>query len=127
MEDTYVRRIVEVLKVHDGDTVRVRLDLGFDTYRDVWVRIDGIDAPELKDVGGVSSRDYLALLLIEHKDKLHFLSSKYYSFNRCVGSIGWPDDVSNETIEVKWLMLNADKAKPSGRRTWSADEITISK
>ncbi|MBS2038373.1 thermonuclease family protein [bacterium] len=43
--------------VHDGDTVRLRTDHGL-----VRVRLESIDAPELKQPGGVQSRDYLRQL-----------------------------------------------------------------
>lgn len=37
----------EVLDVIDGDTVKVRVDLGFDTFIDERFRLRGVDAPEL--------------------------------------------------------------------------------
>jgi len=38
---------VEIVRVVDGDTVRVDIDLGFDMWmRDVSVRLEGIDTPE---------------------------------------------------------------------------------
>lgn len=33
--------------VHDGDTVHVQLDLGINIWAKVWVRLDGINSPEL--------------------------------------------------------------------------------
>jgi endonuclease YncB( thermonuclease family) len=37
----------EVLDVHDGDTVYVRVDAGFETDVRVWLRLKGVFAPEL--------------------------------------------------------------------------------
>lgn len=36
-----------VLRVIDGDTIEVTLDLGFHTYRKETLRLRGIDAPEM--------------------------------------------------------------------------------
>ena len=38
-----------VERVVDGDTVDISLDLGFETYRKLRVRLNGINTPELHD------------------------------------------------------------------------------
>lgn len=38
----------ELIRVVDGDTVWVRVDLGFRLYRDISLRIGNINAPEMK-------------------------------------------------------------------------------
>lgn len=38
----------EVLSIYDGDTVRMRVDLGMDTMTKKSLRLDGIDAPEIR-------------------------------------------------------------------------------
>lgn len=52
-------------QVHDGDTVDIRLDLGFDLTVYARVRVYGINAPELSnpDGSGVAARDYARTLL----------------------------------------------------------------
>lgn len=52
-----------VLEVVDGDTIRVRLDLGWHIQYDTLVRIDGINAPELHTTAGKAARKYLADVL----------------------------------------------------------------
>ena len=42
----YNFRVVSVDKVLDGDTIDVTIDLGFDLYKTVRVRIAGVDTPE---------------------------------------------------------------------------------
>jgi endonuclease YncB( thermonuclease family) len=49
--------------VHDGDTVNIRLDLGFDLTVYVRVRVFGINAPELSTDAGKKARDYAQALL----------------------------------------------------------------
>ncbi|QAY16140.1 nuclease [Arthrobacter phage Sonali] len=45
----------EVLEWHDGDSVRLRLDIWEDTAKTVWVRLDGLDTPELGKPGGAAA------------------------------------------------------------------------
>ncbi|MEA2168134.1 MAG: hypothetical protein QOF76_1434 [Solirubrobacteraceae bacterium] len=49
--------------VHDGDTVNVRLDVGFDLTVYARVRIHGINAPELATSAGKAARDFGRSLL----------------------------------------------------------------
>ena len=42
----YNFRVTEIVKVVDGDTIDVVIDLGFDIYKHERVRIAGIDTPE---------------------------------------------------------------------------------
>ncbi|MCK5307097.1 MAG: thermonuclease family protein [Zetaproteobacteria bacterium] len=44
----YEYKVKEVIKVVDGDTVDVLIDLGFCTYQMHRVRLTGIDAPETR-------------------------------------------------------------------------------
>lgn len=40
--------VAEVLSIYDGDTVRMRVDLGMDTMVKKSLRLNGIDAPEVR-------------------------------------------------------------------------------
>ena len=42
----YNFRVTEIIKVLDGDTIDVIIDLGFDLYKKERVRIAGVDTPE---------------------------------------------------------------------------------
>jgi hypothetical protein len=44
-------------EVHDGDTVRLVVDTGFDTTTRKWMRLRRVFAPELKQAGGLECRD----------------------------------------------------------------------
>lgn len=63
MSDTFgpYRGIVD--RVHDGDTVYVQLDVGFDLTVYTRVRIHGINAPELSTPEGKIARDFAKTLL----------------------------------------------------------------
>lgn len=49
MEPAYRYRVEEVLDVHDGDTFRARIDLGFRTYTVISIRVRGVNTPEMHD------------------------------------------------------------------------------
>lgn len=53
-----------VRAVHDGDTITVDVDLGWNTWRHGEVlRLAGLDAPELTTLAGTEAHTYLAGLL----------------------------------------------------------------
>lgn len=54
----YYRRC-QVLDVHDGDTIKVRLDLGFNISEVRNLRLAKVWAPELSAPGGVECRAYV--------------------------------------------------------------------
>jgi micrococcal nuclease len=62
LNDNYVRR-ARVLKVIDGDTVALDIDLGFYTHEHMSCRLSGINARELRDPGGKEARDHLAEMI----------------------------------------------------------------
>lgn len=49
--------------VHDGDTIDIALDVGFDITIYARVRVFGINAPELSTDAGKAARDYARSLL----------------------------------------------------------------
>lgn len=52
-----------VTGIHDGDSLTVLADLGFDVWRRVTIRLAGMNANELAAPGGAQSRDHLKALL----------------------------------------------------------------
>lgn len=67
--------MARVLRVVDGDTVQVELDLGCDVRQRMTLRLYGINTPELPSSEGVKAKEYLAGWLGDtcfvrtHKDK----------------------------------------------------------
>lgn len=59
MTAQYKYNVVGFLKVHDGDTINLTIDLGFHLNNNVTIRMAGINAPELSTPEGVASRDAL--------------------------------------------------------------------
>lgn len=44
--------------VHDGDTIKLLIDLGFDARVEKWIRLAGVHAPELNQPGGQETRAF---------------------------------------------------------------------
>lgn len=53
----------ELIKTTDGDTVILKVDVGFRITTIDRFRLAGINAPELNQAGGAKSRDYLISIL----------------------------------------------------------------
>jgi len=62
----YTYRILEVLKVLDGDTFDFRVDLGFNLSMDLRVRLKGIDTPEMGTPEGETAKEYSRIWLRSH-------------------------------------------------------------
>ena len=57
-----------VSRIIDGDTLWATIDLGFNHWTDVKLRLRGIDAEELGTPGGLSAKDYLTGVLSDAGD-----------------------------------------------------------
>lgn len=64
MAADYKYNVVGILKVHDGDTVNLTIDLGFHLNNNLTIRMAGINAPELPTPAGVASRDALIAYIV---------------------------------------------------------------
>lgn len=95
-----------VLKIIDGDTIKLNVDLGFSVSTNVSIRIKGMNAPEINRAesaeAGKASRDYLALIIpVGSQIVIH--TEKYrQSFTRFIGDVYTEDGRS-----VAELMVNA--------------------
>ncbi len=45
-------------QIHDGDTVRLIIDVGFDATSRKWLRLRRVFAPELKQTGGPTTKQF---------------------------------------------------------------------
>lgn len=64
---SYVRKVLVVKEIHDGDTYRFQIDQGVGDARDLWVRLHGIDTWELSQPGGTEARDGVTSFLLNAK------------------------------------------------------------
>jgi endonuclease YncB( thermonuclease family) len=56
--------VLGVREVHDGDTWRLDLDVGFEHTAFPWLRLKDYSCPELSDPGGKEAREYSRTLLV---------------------------------------------------------------
>lgn len=101
-------------RVVDGDTVDALVDLGFDTWKKVRIRLMGMNAPEsrTRDLDekkrGLAAKQYLHDLL-ESNDFIFFLKSHGVGkYGRCLGEIFLED---NE-VSANQIMINEGHAVP---------------
>jgi endonuclease YncB( thermonuclease family) len=122
LAETYARKVLEVVKVVDGDTLHARLDLGYYTHQTVKLRLRGIDAPEtnrgrLRQQGltdeaeieehvaaGKAAKDFLASLLT---GELYVITYKYQTekYGRYLADLYTADGVL-----INKLMVDAGHA-----------------
>lgn len=104
----------KVLRVIDGDTVEVDVDLGFSTWKKVTLRLDLIDAPETRTkdleekVKGIEATEFLTKLLFEdNPEGIVFIeSNRVDDFGRSIAQIFTP--IGNK---VNSILLEAGFAK----------------
>lgn len=53
----------QIIKVIDGDTFEILIELGFGVSQKFHVRLDGIDTPELKTIEGQKAKEYVKNLI----------------------------------------------------------------
>ena len=86
----YEYSVLEIIKIVDGDTVDVLLDLGFDIHRKERVRILGIDTPETKTLDenekkfGTESKAYVISWFATHP-KITVRPTKDEKYGRILG------------------------------------------
>lgn len=97
--------------VHDGDTVNVKLDVGFDLTIYTRVRVYGINAPELATPEGKAARDFAGLLL-QTGAPVNVLSHGWDKFGgRVDGEITWLKPGATAVSSFADEMLAAGHAK----------------
>lgn len=98
MNDKLFYYRAEVLSVVDGDTVKVRVDLGFRLYRDVSLRLDAINTPELR--GEFKAQGYIAkaaaMTWLENRDIIVCTEKDPGSYDRYTANIY--DAVTEESL-----------------------------
>ena len=95
---------VEILRVVDGDTVDVRMDLGFNVWHKCRVRLMGINAPESRTrdleekARGLASKDWL-IQKLESAD-VQMQSHGVGKYGRVLGTL-YIDDVDLNNLMVE--------------------------
>lgn len=77
-----------LLRVIDGDTIAVIVDLGFKIFTEKTLRLARINAPEKNTKEGAISKDWLANL-IANGSQLSFDSTKVDIYGRSIAEVTW--------------------------------------
>ena len=97
---------VEILRVVDGDTVDVRMDLGFNVWHKCRVRLLGINAPESRTRDkeekkrGLAAKSWLIDKLESAEDELEMKSYGVGKYGRVLGEI-YINEVNINELMVK--------------------------
>lgn len=95
----------QVVRIVDGDTIRLLLDLGWDVRMEKNARILGLNAPELNTPEGVAAKAYASVLLPVGAQVV-FVSHSLDKYGRPLGEIVY----RNENFGQQ--MLGAGHAVP---------------
>jgi len=71
----------EIIKVHDGDTFKCEIDLGWKISLSTYVRLEGVNAPELPTPAGIAAQLYLQTLL-KPGDRVTLRSNRLDKYGR---------------------------------------------
>tara|TARA_Y100000592_G_scaffold28747_1_gene45788 strand:- start:1247 stop:1591 length:345 start_codon:yes stop_codon:yes gene_type:complete len=81
------------LRVVDGDTVDATVDLGFDTWKKIRIRLVGINTPESRTrdleekARGLAAKNFLVDLLKKHNNEFILHSQGVGKYGRCLGNL----------------------------------------
>ena len=102
---------VEILRVVDGDTVDVRMDLGFNVWHKCRVRLMGINAPESRTrdkeekARGLAAKAFLNNSLEMTQSEIYLQSHGVGKYGRVLGEL-----YINE-VNINQLMVKEGHAK----------------
>ena len=112
----------QVLKVIDGDTVDLFIDLGFKVGFNTRIRLIGIDTPEKNFPYGKVVKDYLTNLL--EGNKVYLDVTKKDKYGRYLGMIYLNE---SDNLSVNELLINENMAKAyhgaSRADIWTEEEL----
>jgi len=118
--------ILKIIKVLDGDSLRLSVDLGFKLSRIIDVRIHGIDTPEIrgyqKSAGQLVRQALIKMLTkAQEKGQLTLISEDLDKYGRCLGDIETQD---NDSILNFLLEKELGRIYNGGKRgKWEKEEL----
>tara|TARA_E500000318_G_scaffold43237_1_gene41160 strand:+ start:7670 stop:8107 length:438 start_codon:yes stop_codon:yes gene_type:complete len=114
----YNFRVTEIVKVLDGDTIDVIIDLGFDLYKKERVRIAGVDTPEKRTRNleekalGIDATNWLKEKLegaISGEDDLVIRTELKGGVGKYGRLLGWLY-IGDESISINEIMISSGYA-----------------
>lgn len=106
----YVYR-ARVLRVVDGDTLDLDVDLGMETFRKTRVRLLGINAPETSTPEGKQTKAYVESWCLTHTDVLiHTTKDRREKYGRYLATVTPVNALVSTSLNQ--LLLDAGLAVP---------------
>ena len=103
----YTYAIKEVVKVVDGDTIDVIIDLGFNLTKKERIRLAGIDAPEsrtrdlVEKEKGLEVKKWLIDTVQENNNRVVVKSVGVGKYGRCLGIVHLPTmNINDKMVEL---------------------------
>jgi micrococcal nuclease len=104
----------ELVRVVDGDTVDISVDLGFHISQQIRVRLNGINAPELSTPAGKAAKGFLeGLLPVGTSLRCNTVKDKTEKYGRYLADLtvqGSTGDLASKSVNQ--TMLDAGQAIP---------------
>ncbi|QDU82695.1 Thermonuclease precursor [Polystyrenella longa] len=103
--------ICEVVRVIDGDTVELDVDLGFSIRYRLTVRLYGIDAPEQREKPqGPAATAFLRKLIEGKQIVLESIKDKQGKYGRYLGKL-WLQDAGGDVDDVNQMLVDMGYAE----------------
>lgn len=107
-----------VIKVYDGDTITVNINLGFDMWMyNQKIRLLGINTPEIRGedrLEGLISRDRLRDLILDKDVVIKTLKDKTGKYGRWLGTIYLKEELSDNWNNINQTLMEEGLAKAYG-------------
>lgn len=117
--------IDQVLEVVDGDTVELRLDMGFQIDYRIRVRLLGLDTPEKTGVQkpyGLAVKDWATRWYAAQKGSLYLISKEWDKYGgRVLGDIQLQDGTSLTAVLIKKGLGRPYKG--DAKKPWTKAEL----
>ncbi len=124
MKKTFEPFVHSVIRVIDGDTQVLLLDLGFSTFKQVTTRIVSVDCPEKSTLAGRMVRTVVDQWLRDRskaKFNLTWISSEVDMYGRTLGD--FRDNTTTETLATYMLFMGFAKPFHEKRVPWTPAEL----
>ncbi len=94
--------LAKVVRVIDGDTIEVEIDLGFKIRQTTILRLSGINAPELRTPEGVAAKAWLVQRIEGKSVAVQTFKDKKEKYGRYLALVEYHD----EKYDNQWLCVN---------------------
>lgn len=121
----HTRNVLEIVKIHDGDTFTVVIDQGWRDRKKLTVRMDGLDCPEISTKAGKFVKDVVEKELLDPKNNhLQLISQSLDMYGRSLVNFCIYRDMPIGFFLSDILLTNnlAKKMKVK-RPKWSEEEL----